>query len=69
MLSLVMVAYKKVLVVKLALCRTLKLDKLIAIYDRNQITIEGSTPDLAFTEDVVKRYESITGKFLMWRWQ
>ncbi|NLJ95468.1 MAG: transketolase, partial [Clostridiaceae bacterium] len=41
----------------------LKLDKLIAIYDRNQITIEGST-DLAFTEDVVKRYESYNWEVL-----
>lgn len=35
----------------------LKLDKLIAFYDRNEITIEGST-DIAFTEDVAARYES-----------
>ncbi len=35
----------------------LKLGKLIAFYDRNQITIEGST-DLAFDEDVAKRYEA-----------
>lgn len=36
---------------------TLKLDKLIVLYDSNNITIEGST-DLAFTEDVGKRFES-----------
>ena len=35
----------------------LKLGKLILIYDRNQITIEGET-GLAFTEDVGKRYEA-----------
>jgi transketolase len=34
----------------------LKLDNLCWIYDSNQITIEGST-DLAFTEDVAKRFE------------
>ncbi|MDO5734157.1 MAG: transketolase [Eubacteriales bacterium] len=36
---------------------TQKLDKLIVLYDSNQITIEGST-DLAFTEDVAKRMEA-----------
>jgi transketolase len=35
----------------------LKLGNLIYIYDSNRITIEGST-DLAFTEDVKKRFES-----------
>jgi len=35
----------------------LKLGRLIYIYDSNRITIEGST-DLAFTEDVRKRFES-----------
>ncbi len=35
----------------------LKLNNMIAFYDDNQITIEGST-DLAFSEDVAKRYES-----------
>ena len=35
----------------------LKLNKLILFYDRNEITIEGST-DLAFTEDVAARYKS-----------
>jgi transketolase len=34
----------------------LKLGKLIVFYDSNQITIEGSTA-LAFSEDVLKRYE------------
>ena len=33
------------------------LGKLIVFYDSNKITIDGST-DLAFTEDVAKRYES-----------
>ena len=35
----------------------LGLNNLVVIYDSNQITIEGST-DIAFTEDVGKRYES-----------
>ena len=40
-----------------SLAGTLGLGRLIAIYDRNRITIEGST-DLAFTEDVGKRFEA-----------
>ncbi len=36
---------------------TQKLGKLIVIYDRNKITIEGST-DLAFDEDVAARYKA-----------
>lgn len=35
----------------------LKLGKLIAFYDSNKITIDGTT-DLSFTEDVAKRYEA-----------
>lgn len=35
----------------------LRLSKLIALYDDNNITIDGET-DLSFTEDVGKRYES-----------
>lgn len=35
----------------------LGLGKLILLYDRNEITIEGNT-NLAFTEDVGKRFES-----------
>jgi transketolase len=35
----------------------LKLGKLIVFYDSNKITIDGST-DLAFTEDVARRYEA-----------
>ncbi|PIE29214.1 transketolase [candidate division KSB3 bacterium] len=35
----------------------LKLGKLICLYDDNSITIDGTT-DLAFTEDVAKRFES-----------
>ena len=35
----------------------LKLDNLIYLYDDNSITIDGST-DLAFTEDVTKRFEA-----------
>lgn len=35
----------------------LKLNKLICLYDDNQITIDGST-DLTFTEDVAKRFEA-----------
>ena len=41
-----------------SLAGTLKLGKLIVIYDSNRITIEGST-DLAFTEDVGKRHEAL----------
>lgn len=40
-----------------SLAGTLKLNKLIVIYDSNKITIEGST-DLTFTEDVEKRMQS-----------
>lgn len=36
---------------------TLKLGKLIMLYDRNKITIEGET-DFTFDEDVQKRYEA-----------
>lgn len=40
-----------------SLAGTLGLDKLIILYDSNDITIEGNT-NLAFTEEVRKRYES-----------
>ena len=40
-----------------SLAGTLKLDKLIVLYDSNQISIEGST-DIAFTENVQKRFEA-----------
>lgn len=40
-----------------SLAGTLKLGKLIVLYDSNDITIEGST-DLAFKEDVSARFES-----------
>lgn len=40
-----------------SLAGTLALGKLIVLYDSNRITIEGST-DLAFTEDVGKRFEA-----------
>ena len=40
-----------------SLAGTLKLGKLIVYYDKNNITIDGST-DIAFTEDVAKRYEA-----------
>lgn len=41
-----------------SLAATMGLDKLILIYDSNNITIEGST-DISFTEDVMKRYEAL----------
>lgn len=40
-----------------SLAGTLKLGKLILLYDSNNITIEGST-DFAFDEDVAKRFEA-----------
>lgn len=40
-----------------SLAGTLKLGKLIVLYDSNNITIEGNT-DIAFTEDVGKRFEA-----------
>lgn len=40
-----------------SLAATLKLGKLIAFYDSNNITIDGAT-DLAFTEDVAARYRA-----------
>lgn len=41
----------------MSLAGTLKLGKLIVLYDSNAITIEGGT-DTAFTEDVMKRFEA-----------
>lgn len=41
-----------------SLAGALKLGKLIVIYDKNNITIEGST-DITFTEDVGKRHEAM----------
>jgi len=40
-----------------SLAGTLKLNKLIALYDDNKITIDGKT-DITFTENVALRYES-----------
>ena len=40
-----------------SLAGTLKLGKLIVLYDSNRISIEGST-DIAFTENVQKRMEA-----------
>lgn len=40
-----------------SLAGTLRLNKLIVLYDSNGITIEGKT-DIAFTENVIKRFES-----------
>ncbi|MGP1594652.1 MAG: transketolase [Treponema sp.] len=40
-----------------SLAGTLGLGKLIVFYDKNHITIDGST-DIAFTEDIAKRYEA-----------
>lgn len=41
----------------LSLAGTLKLDKLVVLYDSNNITIEGDT-EAAFTEDVAKRFDA-----------
>lgn len=41
-----------------SLAGTLKLDKLIVLYDSNKISIEGST-DLAFSENVCYRYKAL----------
>ncbi len=41
-----------------SLAGTLKLGKLIVLYDSNRITIEGST-DIAFTEDVPARFKAM----------
>jgi len=41
-----------------SLAGTLKLGKLVLLYDSNSITIEGST-DIAFTEDVAKRFDAM----------
>ena len=41
-----------------SLAGSLKLGKLILLYDDNDITIEGST-DITFTEDVAKRHEAL----------
>ena len=41
----------------MSLAGTLKLSKLIVLYDSNNISIEGST-DIAFTENVRKRFEA-----------
>lgn len=41
-----------------SLAGTLKLNKLIVLYDKNNITIEGNT-DLAFSEDVAARHKAL----------
>lgn len=47
-----------------SLAGTLKLGKLILMYDSNKISIEGST-DLAFNEDVAKRFEAMHWQVLV----
>lgn len=47
-----------------SLAGKLGLGKLIMLYDSNQITIEGST-DLAFQEDIKKRFESMGWEYLL----
>lgn len=47
-----------------SLAGTLKLGKLILLYDSNRITIEGST-DFAFDEDVAKRFEAYGWQVLL----
>ena len=46
-----------------SLAGTLKLNKLIVLYDSNRISIEGNT-DIAFTEDVPARFKSMGFKVL-----
>ncbi len=46
-----------------SLAGTLKLGKLILLYDSNSISIEGST-DLAFTEDVAKKFDALNWQVL-----
>ena len=46
-----------------SLAGTLKLNKLIVLYDSNKISIEGNT-DIAFTEDVPARFKAIGFKVL-----
>lgn len=48
----------------ISLAGHLKLGKLICIYDSNEISIEGST-DLAFTENVARRFEALGWQMLM----
>jgi transketolase len=47
-----------------SLAGTLGLNKLIVIYDSNKISIEGNT-DIAFTEDVKKRFEAFNFQALV----
>lgn len=49
-----------------SLAGTLELGKLIVFYDSNNITIEGTT-DLAFRENVLKRYEALGWQTLVVR--
>jgi transketolase len=42
----------------------LKLGNLIAIYDDNKISIDGDT-NIAFTEDVAKRFEAYDWQVIM----
>ena len=61
-----MVACRKAYPERQARLRERLLGKLIVLYDKNDITIEGSI-DTAFDEDVKKRYKAMAGRCLRLR--